>query len=636
MAVSGDKGGARPPAGKHPGWAEELRRRYLRGEASQFILHGNVFDVVEWAGELLPLGEYLTEHLLGENKDTIVVFNLATGGRTVRRKVDLGGLEDLLGQRQPAKFLPAMERLLKTGQRVALIIEYAETVAPAADPALMQDDDRTAVVTLHRWSMSPEIEAADNVVLLLAETLSELHPKLVSNPKIATVRLPMPDEETRRRVVAVCQPEADPAWRDRLAAITAGLRAVQMQAILQPAPGAQDQASEEERVRFLEGLLAPAGAARPADLEVRARKLAGLTRGMSSEEVRTLIAPEAGPDPEAGVEEARRRQRDEIDRLIAHRKREIIERECYGLIEFVDPGHDFRVVGGIEAVKAELQRIARNIREGNVARVPMGLLFTGPMGAGKTFVAEAFAKESGLTTIKLKNFRSKWVGATEANLERILQVVQAIGQVLVIIDEGDRAFGNQTDGDGDGGTSSRVIGRLKEFMSDTSNRGRVLFILMTNRPDKLDVDIKRAGRLDRKIPLLYAQSAEEVEAVILAQLRKHRFENGLSFPADRAALSARMLGLSNADFEAIVLLAGELAAAAGPEQRTPRLDRGLLEQAIADYLPSRDTKMLEYMELLAVFEASNRKMLPAKYQTMSAEELQARLDLLRLECGNRR
>ena len=73
----------------------------------------------------------------------------------------------------------------------------------------------------------------------------------------------------------------------------------------------------------------------------------------------------------------------------------------------------------------------------------MGLLFTGPMGAGKTFVAEAFAKESGLTTIKLKNFRSKWVGATEGNLERILQVVQAIGQVMVIIDEGDRAFGNQ-------------------------------------------------------------------------------------------------------------------------------------------------------------------------------------------------
>ena len=480
--MTGSKGGGdgAGAAGTTPAWAEELRRRYLRGEASQFILHGNVFDVVEWGGELLPLGEYLTEHLLGENKDLIVVFNLATGGRIVRRKAELGGLEDLLVQRQPAKFLPAMERLLKTGQRVALIVEYAETVAPAADPALMQDDDRTAVVTLHRWSMSPEIEAADNVVLLLAENLSEVHPKLVSNPKIATVRLPMPDEETRRRVVAVCQPEADaglarpPGRHHRGAA--GGADAVHLAA----GPAApRTRRPSRSGCASSRGCSRPAGAAAPAaarpggpGAQAGRPDPGHVGRGGAHADRPRAPAPsreEARRRRSAGQEQAAKR--DEIDRLIAHRKREIIERECYGLIEFVEPGHDFRVVGGIEAVKAELQRIARNIREGNVARVPMGLLFTGPMGAGKTFVAEAFAKESGLTTIKLKNFRSKWVGATEANLERILQVVQAIGQVLVIIDEGDRAFGNQSDGDGDGGTSSRVIGRLKEFMSDTATGG---------------------------------------------------------------------------------------------------------------------------------------------------------------------
>ena len=97
--------------------------------------------------------------------------------------------------------------------------------------------------------------------------------------------------------------------------------------------------------------------------------------------------------------------------IISRRKREIIERECYGLIEFVESQHDFSVVGGIEGVKRDLMRVAKAIRDGNTERVPMGILFTGPMGAGKTFVAEAFAKESGLTTIKLKNFRSKWVGS---------------------------------------------------------------------------------------------------------------------------------------------------------------------------------------------------------------------------------
>jgi SpoVK/Ycf46/Vps4 family AAA+-type ATPase len=616
-------------AAPHPAWAEELRRRYLRGESSQFVLHGNVFDLVEHGGQLLPLQEYLTDRLLADNKDLIVVYNVSTGGRLHKRKPEVAvGFDELLIAREPTKFMPAMERVLKTEHRVALIVEYAETVAPAADPALMGDDDRTAVVTLHRWSMAAEIEAADSVVLLLAENLSELHPKLVSNPKVGTVRVPMPDEPTRRQVIALCQPKAEPAYVERLAAVTAGLRSVQIQAILQPPPPAAAE-DEEERIQFLKKLLGDGS----KEVDARARKLATLTRGLPPEEVRSLLRPEAGTD--ADEAQVVQRARDEVDRVIARRKREIIERECYGLIEFVEPGHDFRVVGGIEGVKAELVRIARNIREGNVARVPMGLLFTGPMGAGKTFVAEAFAKESGLTAVKLKNFRSKWVGATEGNLERILQVIQAIGQVLVIIDEGDRSFGNQTDGDGDGGTSSRVIARIKEFMSDTSNRGRILFILMTNRPDKLDLDIKRAGRLDRKIPLLYAQTAEEVEAVVVAQLRKHRLENGLSFPTDRSQ-TEKMVGLSNADFEAIVLLAAELASGGDGSVRSPRVTGEHLGQAIADYLPSRDSKMLEYMELLAVFEASNRKMLPRKYQTMSAEELQARLELLRLECGNRR
>jgi len=610
----------------HPTWADELRQRYLRGEASQFILHGNVFDVVAWDGKLIPLGVYLAEHLLGETKDVVVVFNLASGGTLVRRKADLGGFEDLVVQRQPSKFLPAMERILKTRSKVALVIEYAETLAPAADPAMMSDEDRTAVVTLHRWSLSPEIADSDNVVLLVAENLSELHPKLVSNPRIATVRIPMPDEATRRTVVDLTMPGAEAAYAARLANVTAGLRAVQIQTILQPPPAGAEQ-GEEDRFKFIHGLLGGA----PAATE-RARKLAAITKGMGRDEIRVVVAPDAAPGT---TDDSAKREREEVDRIITRRKREIIERECYGLIEFVESSHDFRVVGGIEGVKKELVRIAKAIREGHTERVPMGILFTGPMGAGKTFVAEAFAKESGLTTIKLKSFRSKWVGATEANLERILQVIQAIGQVVVIIDEGDRSFGNQGDGEGDGGTSSRVIARLKEFMSDTSNRGRILFILMTNRPDKLDVDIKRAGRLDRKVPLLYAQTAEEIEAVLLAQVRKHKLSWDVSFPADRAEVSQPMLGLSNADFEAIMLLAAEYAAGAEMDL-VGRISKAHMLQAQADYLPSRDSKMLEYMELLAVFEASNRQMLPKKYQDMTAQELQARLDVLRLECGQRR
>src|SRR5262249_37354596 len=119
--------------------------------------------------------------------------------------------------------------------------------------------------------------------------------------------------------------------------------------------------------------------------------------------------------------------------------------------------------------------------------------------------------------------------------------IQAIGQVVVIIDEGDRAFGG-TDGEEDGGTSSRVIARIKEFMSDTTNRGRILFLVMTNRPDKLDVDLKRAGRLDRKIPFLYSQTPEEVENITRSVVRKNTETQNADFSASRDGFSKKLVG----------------------------------------------------------------------------------------------
>src|SRR5438270_10541659 len=385
----------------------------------------------------------------------------------------------------------------------------------------------------------------------------------------------MPERDTRRSAALIADNQLSDKEADRYAEITAGLKAIQIIAILTPAPRSESEAAEREE--FIANLLGG------SDAKERAKKLASLTSGLGQEEIVKLLAPGAQP-VERAVADRGDKARQEVDRLIASRKREILERECFGLVEFVVPGFGFEVVGGMEEVKKDLLVIAGSIRDGETARVPMGILFTGPMGTGKTFVAEAFAKECGLTTIKLKNFRSKWVGATEGNLERILSVIQAIGQIIVIIDEGDRAFGG-TDGDGDGGTSSRVIGRIKEFMSDTENRGRVLFILMTNRPDKLDVDIKRAGRLDRKIPFLYPQTGEEVVNVLHAQYRKNKVKAEVD-PAEEKRLAAGIVGYSNADIEAIVMLANDYSGDAPVKTDD-------LAHALKDYLPSRDVQMLE-------------------------------------------
>ena len=611
-----------------PPWAEDLRRRYLRGEASVFVLHANVYDAVIHQGRMLSLTEFLTEVLLKESRETIAVYNVATGVSFAKRAAHVTGLEEFLLAPQKERALAALEGLMVTSSKTAVIVEYAETVAPAGDPNFQADTDRAAIVTLHRWSALPEIERRDNVILLTTENLSELSPKLVSNPKVAVVEVPMPDAAVRRAAALLANPQMGEREAERYAEITAGLKAVQIASILTPPSAAEEET--RERQEFISRILGGGAEARE-----RARKLAQLTSGMSPEEVKKLLAPDADPrvaEAEAG-ESASERARKEADRLISRRKREILERECFGLVEFVEPNHGFDVVGGMDEVKKDLLVIAESIREGRTSRVPMGILFTGPMGTGKTFVAEAFAKECGLTTIKLKNFRSKWVGATEGNLEKILGVIRAIGQVIVIIDEGDRAFGN-TDGEGDGGTSSRVIARIKEFMSDTANRGRILFLVMTNRPDKLDVDLKRAGRLDRKIPFLYVQTPEEVETVARALVRKNKVRTEVDFAAIREGFSRRLVGYSNADIEAVVLMANDDAAReAGTDAA---VTASHFERAASDYFPSRDTELLEYMELLAVFEASSRRLLPPKYAAMTPEELDARLRQLRLTVGSRR
>lgn len=623
-----------------PEWANELKRRYLRGEASLFILHGNVYDAVFNDGNQLILTDFLVNVVLKSSKDLIGVFNISTGFNAAYRKSITDGLDaklEILGSftsaHSKAQWLEALELLLANEQngktsRNALIVEYAETIAPAGDSSFQADIDRAAIVTLHRWSFLPKIVEQDNIVILLAENLSELSPKLVSNPRIATVEVPLPDNETRQaaiKLIDAAMPENDVR---RYAEMTAGLKLIQINSILKPNKTAEIDLGE--RAKFIEKVLGEG-----ENVETRAHQLAQLTADKNREEIVKLLAPEKS-EIAIDNQEILQKARQERDNLIFDRKREIIERECFGLLEFIKPEFGFEAVGGLEAIKEDLSFVARNMREGFFNRVPMGILFTGAQGTGKTFFATAFAGEAGMTAVKLKNIRSKWVGATEGNLEKILSVIKAIGQTIVIIDEADRSFGSGGgEGEGDDGTSSRIVAKMKEFMSDTANRGRVLFLLMTNRPDLLDIDLKRAGRLDRKIPFFYPQSAEAVFAIAKAVNRK----NKLSIDAEtleKSPIWLQMVGYSAADVEAVLLLAHETAARNSVDEHSFVVTAEILVAAFQDYFPSRDTNMLKLMELLAVFESSNRKLLPEKYAAMTSEEVQNQLDQLRLIVGSRR
>src|SRR5579872_3705919 len=136
--------------GRLPGWADELRRRYIRGESSQFVLHGNVHDVVlddpdgvpgnNDDERLLSLSEFLFRVLL-DKKSTIALYNVSTGVRFVKGKIPQG-CEDLVLHKDPAHVLPLLERALTTAPGMAVVMEYAEAVAPAGETSFSTTDDR--------------------------------------------------------------------------------------------------------------------------------------------------------------------------------------------------------------------------------------------------------------------------------------------------------------------------------------------------------------------------------------------------------------------------------------------------------------------------------------------------------------
>jgi SpoVK/Ycf46/Vps4 family AAA+-type ATPase len=302
-------------------------------------------------------------------------------------------------------------------------------------------------------------------------------------------------------------------------------------------------------------------------------------------------------------------------------KKDFIERECQGLLEFVESPFTLDNVAGHDAVKAWLREDTELLRRGALHALPMGYLIAGRIGTGKTFLVQCWAGELGIPCVIFKNFRDRWVGATESNLEKIFSVLRALGQVVVFVDEADQAAGKREGGDSDSGLSGRVYSMLAKEMSDTRNRGRIVWVFATSRPDLLEVDLKRQGRLDVHIPLFAPQTAAERQALLLAIAHKLRFP--LS-DADVPPLDEVELGGN--EIEGVLVRALRIYELA-PEPRAPLKD--ILMGVLREVRPSAHSRKLEYMDLVAVRECTDARFLPERYRALSPEALERKIDELR-------
>ena len=198
---------------------------------------------------------------------------------------------------------------------------------------------------------------------------------------------------------------------------------------------------------------------------------------------------------------------------LADVKKQIIQAESQGLVEFVQSRSSLDAVQGHEAVKAWLRQDIALWNSGDIHALPKGYLLSGPVGTGKSFLVQCLAGEAAVPMVKLKNFRDRWVGSTESNLERIFRLLRALGRCYVFIDEADQMLGKRESG-GDSGVSGRVYSMMAEEMSNPVNRGRILWVLASSRPDLIEVDLKRPGRIDVKIPLFPSADAQESFALL--------------------------------------------------------------------------------------------------------------------------
>jgi hypothetical protein len=576
-----------------PAWSRRMRDLFRSGSVAQFILHGNVFDLVPYVDRLVSLKVFLDEAMFA-GYDTVLHYDRSRGVRASKGQDDwsawlrqaLGDANPISSTREPGVALELIDRYLlrsinlqaiqqaqgsglkaqggeaekARARKIAVVIDFAEFVVPRGDALQLGGPFAANVVKVLGWANDPAILQANIVTVLLVEGLHDLNELVFENPHVADIRLPLP--------------------------------------------------SEPEMVTYLETLsrsqLPDLVAQSDLPIPVLAQRLTGLSR-VGAQRLATMA-----------VRSGQRLTPEWVTQV----KKDLIESECQGLLDFIESSLTLDHLAGSDAVKAWLRDDAALLRKGALHALPMGYLIAGRIGTGKTFLVQCWAGELGVPCVVFKNFRDRWVGATESNLEKIFAVLKAIGQVVVFVDEADQAAGKREGGDGDSGLSGRVYAMLAKEMSDTRNRGRILWVFATSRPDLLEVDLKRQGRLDVHVPLFPPQTADEMRALFRAIARK------LKFPLDEADLPLldAHTGLGSNEIEGVLVRAlrtWELQA----DPKRPLKD--ILGDVLGEVRPSAHTRKLEYMDLVAVKECTDMRFLPPKYRDLTPEQIETRLAELR-------
>ncbi|MDP3954441.1 MAG: AAA family ATPase [bacterium] len=211
---------------------------------------------------------------------------------------------------------------------------------------------------------------------------------------------------------------------------------------------------------------------------------------------------------------------------IFDKKNKYIKEVSGGLLEVIEPIFDLDTIGALDTYKEFIRELEHDFRRGNLAAIPMGVLLLGAPGTCKSLFAQVIAYILKMPFLRMKNTREMWLGQSERNLEFSLEIIIGSAPAVVFIDEIDQQLQARMSAGDNTGTGQRMQSRLFEIMSDTSLRGKVLWLAASNRPDLIDPAQMREGRFDLILPFFPPSTKKEILDICLALLHKMELKAG--------------------------------------------------------------------------------------------------------------
>lgn len=530
-----------------PAWAKQLRSSFESGAAGQFVVHGNVSDRMPLGSRLVNVEHYLLDELL-DDFDVVFTYDLGNGLAVVRGGEQLADWVPSAMRTLPQRPLDAfrfVSKYLRYLANVAALktrepVRVAVLISSAGQifPADGEGFEHGAITAVVReWGASDLFAQLPFASLLIVENLADLEPLIAFAPHVTAIQVPLPSG-------------AD------LASALVMLRNTFPEAI-------------------------------PSELDLR--DLAAAMVGVSTRTLEQLTKLRAYDgevmDP----------------RELGAVKKQLVEQDAPGLVEFMQSTRTLKDYHGQESLKRWLRQDIELWQSNDVRAMPMGYLLCGPVGTGKTYLVECLAGEVGVPVVKLKNFRDKWIGSSEGNLEKVFRLARALGRCIVFVDEADQALGRRDSGIGDGGLSGRLYSMIAQEMSDSANRGKVMWVLASSRPDLIEVDLKRPGRLDLKIPILPTSTRAESAALLNALAQRYDLAISLE---ELAGIETLPELLTPGAAEALVVKAYRLV-------RTERVGAGAaVRQCLARYQSPVPRDVLELQMRIAIREATELSFVP--------------------------